>query len=241
MDVTLGPWSIEQGANEKIHLLAREDDIQIDLNLNPAKPLVLEGVNGLSQKAEGVGEASYYYSYPRLETSGQVRVGEMTYSVTGQSWFDHEFSSSLLGKNQVGWDWFCVQLDNHEEIMLYAMRDKTGIMDPVSEGTWIRADGTSLRIEPKSFFVEKTGVWKSPKTGATYPSGWAISIPGHQIDLTVTPAMLDQELHLTKMGSINYWEGATHIEGKVGAQPVTGEGYTELTGYSDQLPNETVP
>ncbi len=241
MDVTLGPWSIEQAANEKIHLTAREDDIQIDLSLSPAKPLVLEGVNGLSQKADGVGEASYYYSYPRLETSGQVRVGEMTYSVTGQSWFDHEFSTSLLGKDQVGWDWFCIQLDNHEEIMLYAMRDKSGAMDPVSEGTWIRADGTSLRIEPKSFFVEKTGIWKSPKSGATYPSGWAISIPGHQIDLTVKPAMLDQELRLTKMGSLNYWEGATRIEGKVGAELVTGVGYTELTGYADQLETGTVP
>jgi predicted secreted hydrolase len=241
MEVNLGPWSIKQDDNEQIHLTAREDEIAIDLTLRPAKPLVLEGVNGLSQKAEGAGNASYYYSYPRLETSGNLQLGEMTYTVSGTSWFDHEFSSSLLGENQKGWDWFCIQLDNHEEIMLYVMRDKDGKMDPVSEGTWIREKGNALRIEPLSFFVEKTGTWKSPKSGATYPSGWQISIPGHQIDLTVSPLMLDQELRLTKMGKLNYWEGACTVEGKVGAQLVTGVGYTELTGYGDQLETGTVP
>jgi predicted secreted hydrolase len=170
-----------------------------------------------------------------------MRVGEMTYSVKGQSWFDHEFSTSLLGKGQVGWDWFCIQLDNREEIMLYAMRTKSGAMDPVSEGTWVRADGTSLRLEPGSFLLQKMGTWKSPKTGTTYPSGWAISVPGHQIDLVVTPAMEDQELHLTKMGVLDYWEGATTVQGKVGAQTVTGTGYTELTGYAGSLQTETTP
>ena len=72
MDVALGPWTIQQeGANEQIHLVAREADMVIDFQEHPLKPLVLEGVGGLSRKADGVGEASYYYSYPRLETSGR--------------------------------------------------------------------------------------------------------------------------------------------------------------------------
>jgi len=238
MDVTLGPWKIQQAGHGQIQLKAAEDDIGIDLTARPRTKPVLEGVDGLSRKAEGVGNASYYYSYPLLETSGQIRVGEMTYSVTGQSWFDHEFSSSLLGRNQVGWDWFCLQLDNHQEIMLYAMRDKTGGMDPVSEGTLVKEDGTALRLEPGSFIIEKTGLWKSPKSGGTYPAGWRISIPGHQTDLVVTPAMSDQELHLTKMGVLDYWEGATQIQGKVGAMLVTGVGYTELTGYGQALKTE---
>ena len=63
--------------------------------------LVLEGVGGLSRKADGAGNASYYYSYPRLATAGQIQVGKLTTSVTGESWFDHEFSTSMLGENQV--------------------------------------------------------------------------------------------------------------------------------------------
>jgi len=235
MDVALGPWSIEQGADERIHLVAHDDDMAIDFDERPLQPLVLEGVGGLSRKADGVGNASYYYSYPLLETSGQLRVGQTLYSVSGQSWFDHEFSTSLLGKDQVGWDWFCVQLDNHEEIMLYAMRDKSGAMDPVSEGTWVKADGTSERLEPGSFSIEKLGAWKSPQSGAIYPAGWHIVVPRHQADLTVMPAMADQELHLTKMGALDYWEGACAIQGNVDKAPVSGVGYTELTGYAGAL------
>jgi predicted secreted hydrolase len=236
MDVALGPWTIKQETDsEQIHLAAREADMAIDFQEHPLKPLVLEGVNGLSRKAEGVGEASYYYSYPRLATQGQLRIGSKTYVVSGLSWFDHEFSTSSLGKNQVGWDWFCLQLDDRQEIMFYAMRDKSGMMDPVSEGTWVKADGTSERLLPGSFSIEKLGTWKSPKSGAIYPAGWHIVVASHAADLTVTPSMADQELHLTKMGALDYWEGACSIRGSVAQARITGVGYTELTGYSGAL------
>jgi predicted secreted hydrolase len=236
MDVALGPWTIRQeGAPEQYHLVAQQPGFGIDFEEHPLKPLILEGVGGLSRKADGVGEASYYYSYPRLATSGQLRVADKTYTVSGLSWFDHEFSTSSLGKDQVGWDWFCIQLDNQEEIMLYAMRDKSGAMDPVSEGTWVKADGTTERLLPGSFSIEKLGTWTSPKSHAVYPAGWHILVLGHQADVTVTPSMADQELDLTKMGALDYWEGACAIKGSVNGAQVTGVGYTELTGYSGAL------
>ena len=241
MDVAMGPWSIVQSMDERIQLSAREDNIAVELSLHPMKKLVLEGVDGLSRKADGVGDASYYYSYPRLDTTGFIRIGEKTYQITGESWFDHEFSTSLLGKDQVGWDWFCIQLSTHEEIMLYAMRDKSGKMDPVSEGTWINIDGSSKRLEPGSFTIDKTGTWPSPTSGAIYPAGWHITIPGHKADLTVTPAMADQELNLSKMGELEYWEGACNIAGKMSGADVSGVGYTELTGYGKSLPAEPTP
>jgi predicted secreted hydrolase len=236
MDVVLGPWSIQQDmAKEHYHLLASEPGMALDLDEHPLKPLVLEGLNGLSQKADGAGEASYYYSYPRLATQGRLKIGETTYDVSGLSWFDHEFSTSSLGKDQVGWDWFCIQLDDQEEIMLYAMRDKSGAMDPNSEGTWVKADGTTDRLVPGSFTIEKKGTWPSPRSGAVYPAGWHIVVPGHRADLTVSPAMTDQELQLTKMGTLDYWEGACSIDGHIANQPVKGAGYTELTGYAQTL------
>jgi predicted secreted hydrolase len=236
MDVKLGSWTIQQqGAQEDYKLSAHSADLDLNLDEQPAKPLVLEGVRGLSQKDHGPGEASYYYSYPRLATSGQLRIGETTYNVTGQSWFDHEFSTGSLGQDQVGWDWFCIQLDNHEEFMLYVMRDKSGAMDPVSEGTWVRADGTSERLPPGSFTVTKTATWTSPGSGATYPAGWHIVIPAQHADLKIIPAMADQELRLSKMGALDYWEGACTTTGLIGNVQVTGVGYTELTGYAGSL------
>jgi predicted secreted hydrolase len=205
------------------------------LAAHPAKPLILEGVNGLSQKANGAGEASYYYSYPRLETTGHLHVNDKDYMVSGLTWFDHEFSTSSLGSDQVGWDWFCLQLDSKEEIMLYALRDKSGAIDPNSEGTWVRADGTTERLPPGSFTITSTSTWHSSGSGATYPAGWRISIPSHHAELTDTPAMADQELRLDKMGALSYWEGACTVAGHVGTTAVTGVGYTELTGYAGAL------
>src|ERR1700677_2176096 len=84
MDVVLGPWSIEEKeGTEQYHLVAREADFEIDFTEHPLKPLVLEGVAGLSRKADAVGDASYYYSYPRLATDGQLRIGEKTFAVSG--------------------------------------------------------------------------------------------------------------------------------------------------------------
>ena len=236
MDVKLGSWTIQQqeGA-EDYKLSAHSGDLDLNLDEHPVTPLVLEGIGGLSQKDKGAGEASYYYSYPRLATGGEIRVGDQTYQVAGESWFDHEFSTSSLGTEQVGWDWFCLQLDNHEEVMLYVMRDKSGAMDPVSEGTWIHADGKPERLPPGSFTIEKTSTWRSPATKAIYPAGWHIVVPGHHADLAVSPAMADQELRLSKMGTLNYWEGACTVNGTIGGTKVGGVGYTELTGYAGSL------
>jgi predicted secreted hydrolase len=216
-------------------LHAEDGDMAIDFVEHPLKPLILEGVNGLSQKSSGAGEASYYYSYPRLATEGRLKIGNELHDVSGLSWFDHEFSTSSLGKDQVGWDWFCLQLENNEEIMLYAMRDKSGAMDPNSEGTWVNADGNSERLMPGSFRITKLGTWHSPRSGATYPAGWHIVVPAHRADLTVSPAMADQELHLTRMGALDYWEGACTVAGKIADGAVSGVGYTELTGYAGAL------
>jgi predicted secreted hydrolase len=207
----------------------------IDFQLHPLKPLVLEGVSGLSQKANGAGEASYYYSYPRLATEGKLTLDGKSSAIEGLSWFDHEFSTSSLGPEQVGWDWFCLQLGTNEEIMLYAMRDKSGAMDPNSEGTWVKADGAPERLAPGSFTITKLGTWHSSRSGATYPAGWHIVVPGHHADLTVSPALADQELNLTKMGRLDYWEGACTITGTVANSSITGVGYTELTGYSGAM------
>jgi predicted secreted hydrolase len=235
MDVAIGNWTIQQGPDEQIHLAAQDPAMAIDFEERPLKPLVLEGVGGLSRKADGAGEASYYYSYPRLATTGRLRLGDETRDVSGLSWFDHEFSTSSLSPDEAGWDWFCLQLDNGDDLMLYAMRDKSGAVDPVSEGTWIAADGKSQRLPPGSFSIAKLGTWRSPVTGALYPAGWRVLVPGHQADLTISPAMADQELHLAKMGTLDYWEGACAIRGSVAGRAVTGDGYTELTGYAGAL------
>lgn len=208
--------------------------MSIDLRLRPAKPPVIHGAEGVSQKAAGLGNASHYYSFTRLETEGTLALGENAPAtpVRGASWFDHEWASNQLASEQVGWDWFCFQFDDRTELMLYAMRRRDGSVDPVSAGTFVDAAGQALHLSRTDFRLEPTRSWKSRPTGATYPLGWKVSVPSLQLDFDSDTALDDQELVLPP---ISYWEGAIHVHGKRAGQTVAGTGYMELTGYAGAL------
>ena len=61
--------------------------------------------------------------------------------MTGAAWMDHEWFTSQLADDQIGWDWFSVQLDNQTELMLFQLRRKDGSIDPYSAGTYIDPQG----------------------------------------------------------------------------------------------------
>lgn len=224
-------------ADRRTHrVVAKASDFALDLRLEPKKPPVLHGANGVSQKSAGEGNASHYYSLTRLDTRGRlVRDGD-TLSVTGQSWMDHEFSSGRMSETLAGWDWFSVQLDDGRELMLYQMREKQGGVGPFSSGTLVEADGRTRHLAREAFEVRPLGQWKSPHTGGTYPSGWRVRLPGEELELTLTPTLADQELVAETMRGIAYWEGRVRIAGTQRQKPLSGEGYVELTGYSGPSP-----
>lgn len=237
MKVWLRNWSISSIGKDVYHLSANEPDLGLDVDVRALKPLVLEGKDGLSQKAPSVGNASYYYSYPRMATQGKVRWDDKTDVVQGLSWFDHEFSTSSLSAEQAGWDWFCLQLNSNEELMLYCMRRKDGSIDVTSSGTFISAQNQKMDLHREDFVVEPLAHWRSPHSGALYPSRWRIQVPKLKLILEIEPRIADQELNLTGMGTISYWEGACAVHGTREGMPVKGFGYTELTGYAKALGN----
>ncbi len=67
------------------------------------------------------------------------------------------------------------------------------------------------------------------------PPAGTSSCPGTTPTSPSRPPLADQELHLTKMGALDYWEGACTAAGHLGAAAVQGAGYTELTGYAGNL------
>jgi predicted secreted hydrolase len=186
----------------------------------------------MSVKAGGGSSASYYYSIPRLETRGEVVLNGRARSVRGESWFDHEWSSSQLGQDQVGWDWICLQWEDGAELMLYRMRLANGQADASSSGTWIAPDGTTTHLRASDFQMTPTATWKSKANGAHYPIAWRIALPGVRAEFTVRAALDDQEL---KLGPITYWEGAIDATGTRDGKPIKGRGYLELTGYAGSL------
>jgi predicted secreted hydrolase len=64
-----------------------------------------------------------------------------------------------------------------------------------------------------------------------YPSSWRIQIPAEDLDLKVDPIFTEQEMRV----GFTYWEGAVDIIGTFGGLPITGRGYTELTGYAESM------
>ncbi len=82
------------------------------------------------------------------------------------------------------------------------------------------------------FRLEPGRTWKSPASGATYPIAWAVRVPGSDIDLAVTAAVDDQELHTEQSAGVAYWEGSVDLTGRVRDRAVKGRGYLEMTGYA---------
>src|SRR6185437_11230146 len=187
------------------------------------------GENGVSVKAANGESASHYYSVPRLETSGEIILNGQSHPVRGETWCDHEWSSSQLGKGEVGWDWLCVQWDDGSALMLYRMRLADGGVEPSSRGTWIAPDGTATHLRANDFQLTPTAFWKSKVNSAQYPVGWRIVLPGQHAEFVVKAALDDQEL---KLGALTYWEGAIDASGTRDGKPIDGRGYLELTGYA---------
>jgi len=227
-------WKVEaQGENHFIEV--KDKDVTLKLRLVALKPPVLHGDNGLSQKAEGKGRASYYYSLTRLKTEGELEIAGKRVNIHGQSWMDHEFGSNQLAEDQLGWDWFSIQLDNNVELMLYLMRRKDGSIDPYSSGTLVYANGTTRRLGLSEFQVQAMEKWKSPKSGGDYPMRWKVAIPGEAIELEIVPFFPDQELDTRRSTKVIYWEGSAQVRGTFQNKPVQGLGYVEMTGYAGKL------
>ena len=230
-----GNWQV-QSVNNAQQLQAIVQDFSIRLTLRSDKPPVIHGQHGVSQKGAGTGHASHYISLTRLITAGTVEVGGKSYDVQGASWMDHEFSTDSLASGEVGWDWLSIQLNDNTELMLYRLRHKDGTTDPYSSGTYIDSEGRTRFLGVRDFTMQALDeVWKSPRSGARYPTAWRVTVPALTLDLQIGTPMQAQELAGKTRLSPSYWEGAVDVSGGRGASPISGAGYLEMTGYDRPL------
>ncbi len=107
--------AIAGGSTQTLQAIA--DRFSFDLSLKAEKPPVINGENGVSQKAEGAGKASHYISFTRLATTGTIILDGKKFSVEGSSWMDHEFFSHQTG----------------------CRPDRLGLAQPATE-RWVRVD-----------------------------------------------------------------------------------------------------
>lgn len=227
LDVAIGTWSARHhGA--KTHLSLPADGWGIDLTLRETKPPMIHGPSAYSRKSDAVDQGSRYYSQPRLEATGTVAIDGKHLPVRGAAWLDREWTSSGLGPDAVGWDWFSLTLADGRDVMLYVLRNPQGGILRVSRGSMRHPDGRQETWVPGPGNLSASATWTSPRTGIRYPSRWTLKVPGDPTPLELRPALPDQELRTRRTTGVTYWEGLVDVQRR--GQPA-GWGFVELTGY----------
>jgi predicted secreted hydrolase len=232
LNVNLEDWALVRSEGDVLSLSAGDaaNSIGLQFQLQPKKPLVLHGDNGYSSKGSEKGNASAYFSWTRLATTGELSIDGEALQVSGESWFDHEYGSSVLEQGIEGWDWFGIHLEDGRDLMVFILRREDGTLSPASAGTLIEPDGTTRRLKNDEFTIRSSKSWKSPRTEGTYPAQWGIEVPSIKLKVEVTPLVPDCELGTGKSTGVAYWEGPVELSGSH-----KGRGYAELTGYAGSM------
>jgi len=221
--VWLDDWRVEGSATPDTfpwQLHAVEGELQLSLQLQPGKAPVLQGDAGLSRKSATPGNASYYYSYTRMPTQGELQLGEERIRLQGNSWLDREWSTSALDADQVGWDWFSLQLDDGSELMYYQLRTLEGGAHPASAGSFTDAAGQQQSLTSNDVALASLDEWTSP-SGTAYTTRWSLRWQGRE--LQVRAIVQEQWMNL----SLPYWEGAVELL-DAESEAVLGRGYLEM-------------
>jgi predicted secreted hydrolase len=235
-DVKLDTWRLVRAPDGHYTVTVAASGFSLNLSLTPTQAPMVQGDAGYSQKGPLPAQASYYCSEPQLRVSGTVaRVsgpGRETSAVTpvsGSAWLDHEWSSTMLSADAVGWDWLGANLSDGSALMAFKIRGRSGgaiwahaaLRDP-------HGNVTTFGRDQVDFVPLRT--WRSPHTGTAYPV--SVTLKAGSLAWQLTPLMDDQELDSRESTGAVYWEGAVTLsrEGK----PI-GRGYLELTGYNKKL------
>jgi predicted secreted hydrolase len=199
-------------------------DFALNLRFDPVKPVALQGDQGLS--AKGPGQASYYYSIPRLSAAGRIARGTTATAVTGAAWLDREWSTSVLSDDQTGWDWFALQLNSGEDLMAFQLRRRDGSRDPFDQGLWVDEAGVGRHLTAGDFVLLPLRAWRDDR-GTAWPVAWSLTLTGPEGPrrLRIEAAIDDQRMDTL----LTYWEGLVWVFDETGRR--VGTGYLEMTGY----------
>ena len=233
-------WTLEGDAGGLLDLTLsagdfseeQSDRFSVDLQVRQTGPVVLQGNRGLSEK--GPDAASYYYSIPRMQLDGTLRLNDRTAKVKGVGWLDREWSTSVLGESLAGWDWFSLQLNDERSIMAFRLRRHDGARDDYDHGFVVdypqlgnqsivgEGDKGVQLLHRDDFSLIPIRFYEDAR-GINWPVSWTLNLGHEQFAIN---ALLDQQ---TVDLSILYWEGLVEVLDQ--EENRSGLGYMELTGY----------
>ncbi|NPT39014.1 carotenoid 1,2-hydratase [Paraburkholderia xenovorans] len=235
-DVKLDAWKMIRTADGRYNVTVDADGFSLHLTLTPTQAPLLQGERGYSRKGPRPEQASYYYSEPQLRVTGSVvrpvAAGGPSHgetAVTGMAWLDHEWSSTLLDADAVGWDWLGANLDDGSALMAFKVRGRDG------HAVWTHAAFRQRDGEVSTFGADQVDftprrIWRSPRTNTSYPV--SMTVKTGALTWQLDPLMDDQELDSRQSTGAVYWEGAVRVK-REGVE--VGQAYLELTGYAEAV------
>ena len=225
-DVHIGAWQMQRNASDVFKLKAQDAQFAFDFSLVPTQPKMLHGDAGFSQKGARAELASYYVTWPQLQVEGSIALDGKLQRATGKAWFDHEWSSEVLGESDVGWDWLGINLNDGGALMAFRIRDAAGAT-VFAHATLRDAAGRTQIWSGREVQFKALRKWRSAR-GTEYPVETELRFSPHII--RTKPTIDDQELSTRRPAPVTYWEGLVQAEGTL-----TGRGYLELTGYAGKI------
>ncbi|MBT9455095.1 MAG: carotenoid 1,2-hydratase [Burkholderiaceae bacterium] len=235
-DVVLHGWHLRRhpSAGYRAELKSERANFALALDLKPTQPLLLQGQAGYSRKGPEPGAASHYYSEPQLQLAGELTVDGKRQPVQGRAWLDHEWSNQLLGTgpdSAIGWDWTGINLTDGGALTLFRLRRADGSVHWAGGSYRAAGQAQARDFAPTEVSLQPGRIWKSARTGASYPVSWRLNTPIGAFELR---ALLDdQELDARSSTGTVYWEGLSELLDGSGRR--VGLGYLEMTGYAGAL------
>ena len=225
-DVHIGAWQMRRSTSDVFTLKAQDAQFAFDLTLAPTQPKMLQGDAGFSQKGARAEQASYYVTWPQLQVDGSIVLGGKSQRAQGKAWFDHEWSSEVLGEADVGWDWLGINLADGGALMAFRIRNTAGAT-VFAQATLRAAAGRTQLWSGADVQFEALRKWRSAH-GIEYPVETELRFGSHVV--RTKPTIDDQELSTRRPAPVTYWEGLVQVEGTL-----SGRGYLELTGYAGKI------
>jgi predicted secreted hydrolase len=173
-----------------------------------------------------LGGSSYYYSLPRMRSTGTLTLNGQTSQVTGESWLDRQWGEWDWGQLNK-WTWMAIQLRNGDTINLWDLFDKQG------EQAWatvLHPDGSESVVSVDPLAKDATNFETSPTTGQRYAGKWTVKIPSLRLELVVTASPVLQEIQAGDPLTPGLNEAAASVTGTYQGKPITGKAYVEQFG-----------
>ncbi|MDX2319962.1 MAG: lipocalin-like domain-containing protein [Moritella sp.] len=195
-----------------------DEEWQVILSLATMSPFFLQGEQGYSKKHQREAIASHYYSQPFIDVKGQILWQGQWLNVTGSAWFDREWGSAMLAKDQQGWDWFSLRLSADKALMIYRIRSSD---QDFVYGSLMHSDGNIDILDTNDIKLSS-----HVSDTLDYPYAFDLQVEKQSIgfNVDVRVAVINQQ-QIMRFG-IEYFEGMVTFQGTH-----NGEGFVEMTGY----------